>query len=131
MRFGLSICYDVFFPEVLHSRSLAGSSVNLCCAASGVQSKPFVDKVLPARALENVTYLAYVNNVGPMAGLEMHGCSRGLDPFGRTIAECDGVGTARMTVDTDELDRFRKERRHLEDFRRDVGWYRGALREKY
>ncbi len=127
MRFGLCICYDVFFPEVLHGRSLAGSSVNLCCAASGVQSKPFVDKVLPARALENVTYLAYVNNVGPMAGLEMHGCSRGLDPFGRTMAECDGVGTAMMTIDTDELERSRKERHHLEDFRRDVKWYRGWL----
>ncbi|MBO4568579.1 MAG: carbon-nitrogen hydrolase family protein [Candidatus Methanomethylophilaceae archaeon] len=122
MRFGLCVCYDVFFPEVLHGRSLEGASVNLCCAASGIQSKTFVDTVLPARALENVSYLAYVNNVGPMAGLEMHGCSRGLDPFGRTIAECKGVGTARMTVDTETLKECREARRHLVDYRRDIGW---------
>jgi predicted amidohydrolase len=127
IKFGLCVCYDVFFPEVLHGRSLDGASVNLCCAASAVQSKPFLDTVLPARALENVTYLAYVNNVGPMAGLEMHGCSRGLDPFGRVVASCEGEGTAAMEVDTEVLKESRETRRHLDDYRRDVPW----IAEKY
>ena len=123
VRFGMCICYDIFFPEILHGCSLNGASVNICAAASAVQSKPFLDTVLPARALEDVTYTAYVNNVGEMNGCEMHGCSRGLDPFGRTIAEC---GTEErievMHVDTDALAEAREVRRHLEDYRSDIDW---------
>lgn len=121
--FGMCVCYDIFFPEILHGCSLRGASVNICVAASAVQSKPFLDKVISARALENVTYLAYVNNTGPLNGLEMHGCSRGLDPFGDVIAEC---GTSEcvsvFTVDTEELERARGIRRHLTDFRSDIPW---------
>lgn len=123
MLFGMCICYDVFFPEILHGCSLSGASVNICAAASAVQSKPFLDRVLPARALEDVTYTAYVNNVGPMAGLEMHGCSRGLDPYGDTIAGCrDSEGIATFTADTDRLEEAREVRRHLTDYRSDVEW---------
>ena len=68
MLFGMCICYDIFFPEILHGCSLNGASVNICSAASAMQSKPFLDRVLPARALEDVTYTAYINNVGPMNG---------------------------------------------------------------
>ena len=123
MRFGMCICYDIFFPEVLHGCSLNGADVNVCVAASAVGSKPFLDKVVGARALENVSYLAYVNNTGPLNGLEMHGCSRGLDPFGDVICEC---GTEEwvsvFTADTDELAEARSVRRHLTDFRDDVDW---------
>ena len=121
--FGMCVCYDIFFPEILHGCSLRGASVNICVAASAVQSKPFLDKVISARALENVTYLAYVNNTGPLNGLEMHGCSRGLDPFGDVIAEC-GISecVSVFTVDTEELERARGIRRHLTDFRSDIPW---------
>ncbi len=123
VKFGMCICYDIFFPEILHGCSLNGASVNICAAASAVQSKPFLDTVLPARALEDVTYMAYVNNAGEMNGCLMHGCSRGLDPFGRTIAECGAEeGIAVMRVDTDALAEAREIRRHLEDYRSDVDW---------
>lgn len=123
MLFGMCICYDIFFPEILHGCSLNGASVNICSAASAMQSKPFLDRVLPARALEDVTYTAYINNVGPMNGLVMHGCSRGLDPFGDTLAQCGAEeGAVAFTVDTDRLDEAREVRRHLSDFRTDVDW---------
>ena len=121
--FGMCVCYDIFFPEILHGCSLRGASVNICCAASAVQSKPFLDTVLPARALENVTYLAYSNNIGSLNGLDMHGCSRILDPFGRTVAECGrDEGIAVAEIDTDILAECRRIRRHLDDFRSDVDW---------
>lgn len=123
MLFGMCICYDVFFPEILHGCSLSGTDVNICSAASAVQSKPFLDTVLPARALENVTYLAYVNNTGRMNGCEMHGCSRGLDPFGRVVTDCGTAEcTGTMVVDTEKLDECREIRRHLDDFRSDIRW---------
>lgn len=123
MLFGLCICYDVFFPEILHGCSLAGASVNVCAAASAVQSKRFLDRVLPARALEDVTYTAYINNVGMTSGLEMHGCSRGLNPYGDVLAECGPTeGVAVFSVDTDELDEARKIRRHICDYRSEIDW---------
>lgn len=123
MLFGMCICYDIFFPEILHGCSLAGADVNICSAASAIQSKPFLDTVLPARALENVTYLAYVNNTGPMNRCVMHGCSRGLDPFGKVMTDCGTAECTRtMTIDTDELNEFREIRHHLADFRSDIDW---------
>lgn len=123
MGFGLCVCYDVFFPEILHGCSLRRASVNICVAASAVQSKPFLDRVIAARALENVTYLAYVNNVGPLNGLTMHGCSRALDPFGDVVCDCGEEECIRVfSVDTDELERMRSVRRHLQDFRKDIDW---------
>ncbi len=129
--FGMCVCYDIFFPEILHGCSLNGASVNICCAASAKPSKPFLDAVLPARAVENVTYMVYINNVGPMAGLDMHGCSRGLDPLGNTIADCgDDVCVSIMWIDTDHIRKCRDIRRHLEDFRSDVDWL-GEPRSSY
>lgn len=124
LRFGLSICYDIYFPEVLHSCALRMSDVNLCISAAAVQSKPFFDRVLPARALENVTYLAFVNNVGPMAGLEMAGSSRALDPFGEEITSCGTEAECVQTfkVDTEALAEARRTRRHISDFRWDIDW---------
>lgn len=123
MGFGMCICYDVFFPEILHGCSLNGTSLNICAAASATQSKPFLDRILPARALEDVTYTAFINNVGDMDGLTMHGCSRGLDPFGETLASCGtSEGAVTFTVDDDVLEKARETRRHLSDFRSDVDW---------
>ena len=123
MRFGMCICYDIFFPEILHGCSLSGTDVNICVAASAEPSKPFLDRVLPARALENVTYLVYVNNTGRMDGLEMHGCSRALDPFGDTLCCCGGTEKVEVfTADTDVLEESRDVRHHLRDFRRDIRW---------
>lgn len=126
LRFGLCICYDIYFPEILHGCSLRGADVNVCISAAAVQSSSCFDKVLPARALENVTYLAFVNNVGenPSSGLRMAGCSRALSPLGDTLVQCSGDSeeVARFTVNTEELARTRGIRRHLADFRRDVNW---------
>lgn len=132
--FGLCICYDIYFPEVLHGCSLRRADVNLCISAAAVTSAPYFDRVLPARALENTTYLAFVNNVGPMAGLEMAGGSRAYDPLGEPLASCgtDGERVERFTVDTEVLHRDRGIRRHLTDFRGDIDWlgqgHRGRMR---
>ncbi len=124
IRFGMSICYDIYFPEILHTQSLMRSCVNICVSAAARPSAPHFEKVLPARALENVTYLAFVNNVGPMNGLEMAGGTCAFDPLGNRIVSCDDSkeGIVRFTFDTDSLTEARKTRRHLSDFRRDVKW---------
>lgn len=121
--FGMCICYDVFFPEILHGCSLRGASVNICAAASAVQSKRFLDTVLPARALENVTYLAYANNIGAMNDCGMHGCSRILNPFGDVMSGCGTEERVAIAdIDLEALEDARDVRQHLENYRTDVDW---------
>jgi predicted amidohydrolase len=123
VKFGLCICYDIFFPEVLRSCALAGSEVNICISASARQSKPFLERVLPARALENVSYTVFANNCGEMAGAVMYGGSRILDPFGETISSAGEEECSCEAVFSEmALSRFRNIRRHLQDLRRDVDW---------
>ncbi len=123
MGFGLSICYDVYFPEIMHSSSLNGACVNICVSAAARPSKRYFDRILPARALENVSYLAFVNNTGLVAGLEMAGSTRALDPFGDTLTMCgEEEGIIHFDMDPETLRKCRETRRHLMDFRRDIDW---------
>ncbi len=123
VKFGLCICYDIFFPEVLRSCALAGSSINICISASARQSKSFLEKVLPARALENVSYTVFANNCGEMAGATMYGESRILDPLGETLSSTGEEECSCEAVFSEvALSRFRNIRRHLQDSRRDVDW---------
>ena len=123
VKFGLCICYDIFFPEVLRSCSLAGSGVNICISASARQSKPFLERVLPARALENVSYTVFANNCGEMAGATMYGGSRILDPFGETMSSAgENECSCEAVFSEMALSQFRNIRRHLRDSRRDVDW---------
>ncbi len=129
IRFGFSICYDIYFPEVLHGCSLRRADVNICISAAATPSAPYFETILPARALENVTYLAFVNNVGPANSLVMAGTSRAVDPLGREIVRCpaDTEAVETFTFDTEVLAKARSTRRHLQDFRSDIDWFRQSF----
>ncbi len=115
-RFGLSICYDIFFPELIKSCSKYGmADVNICISASPVTSRTAFERVLPARAVENTTYVAYVNNVGPMGGLEFFGGSRLLAPNGDCVATLDEPGKSVLELDRNSIENARKMRPVLED----------------
>src|SRR5690606_37700405 len=97
--------------------------VNICISASARQSKPFLERVLPARALENVSYTVFANNCGDMAGAVMFGGSRILDPFGEEISSAgEGECFCEAMFSDVALSGFRNIRRHLQDSRRDVDW---------
>lgn len=132
VKFGLCICYDIFFPEVLRSCTLAGSAVNICISASAWQSRTFLETVLPARALENVCYTVFANNTGEMAGTLMFGGSRILSPFGDLICSVDeNEGFCEATFSDVALSRFRNIRHHISDARRDIDWNDIESLERY
>jgi predicted amidohydrolase len=122
MKFGLSICYDIFFPEIYRSYAAAGADVNICISASADASRKYLERVLPARSLENVIYTVFVNNIS--SGLpKFYGGSRLLGPLGDTLAESGGgEDVLCVFVDRDVVGNARKERRHLEDLRKDIRW---------
>ena len=113
--FGLSICYDIFFPELLKWNSMHGAQVNICISASPETSRSAFEKVLPARAIENTSYLAFSNNIGPSGGLSFFGGSRILSPLGDLLAIIEGTGTASAELDRGVLMSAREGRPVLRD----------------
>lgn len=123
MTFGLSICYDIFFPEIYRNYALSCSDINVCIAASASPSKPYYERILPARSLENLLYTVFVNSAGGSGDLGFYGSSRLVGPLGNTISELDDKeGILCVFVDKEVITNARKERRHLDDRRIDINW---------
>ncbi|MBA3881246.1 MAG: hypothetical protein H0X73_00720 [Chthoniobacterales bacterium] len=87
LQIGLSICYDLRFPEVY--RSLACDHSANFLAISSAWPFPRVEhlRVLArARAIENQSYVVLANRVGTDAGVSFCGSSAIVDPSGNVVA---------------------------------------------
>jgi predicted amidohydrolase len=84
---GLTICYDVFFPEVFRLCRLKGAQLIVCISASPAVRRSYFELLTAARALENTAYLAYVNLAGVQDGLQFWGGSRLVSPTGDVLAK--------------------------------------------
>ncbi len=86
-KIGLIICYDIFFPEASRLIRLKGAKLIVCISASPTTRRTFFETLTAARAIENVSFMAYVNLVGMEDGLQFWGGSRLLGPNGMIIAK--------------------------------------------
>jgi predicted amidohydrolase len=86
-KIGLIICYDIFFPEVTRLARLGGAQLIVCISASPGARRNFFEVLTAARAMENTTYLAFVNLTGIEDGLQFWGGSRLLAPNGRIVCQ--------------------------------------------
>jgi len=86
---GLTICYDVFFPEVFRLPRLMGAQLIVCISASPAVRKSYFEVLTTARAIENTCYLAYVNLAGMQDGLQFWGGSRLVNPTGDVLAKAN------------------------------------------
>lgn len=86
-KIGLIICYDIFFPEVSRLTRLNGAQLIVCISASPAVRRTFFETLTAARAMENTTFLAYVNLVGVEDGLQFWGGSRLIGPNGKVLVE--------------------------------------------
>ncbi len=84
---GLTICYDIFFPEVYRLTRLKGAQLIVCISASPAVRRGYFEILTSARALENTAFLAYVNLAGIEDGLQFWGGSRLISPTGDVIAK--------------------------------------------
>jgi omega-amidase len=90
-NFGLSICYDLRFPEV--SRALAlehGANVVLVSSAWPLPRVEHLRALAIARAIENQSYLVLANRTGVDAGVTCCGMSAIIDPSGVVLASASG-----------------------------------------
>jgi len=86
-KIGLIICYDIFFPEVSRLTRLKGAQLIVCISASPATRRTFFEILTAARAIENTTFLAYVNLVGIEDGLQFWGGSRLVGPNGKILVK--------------------------------------------
>ena len=109
---GLSVCYDVRFPELYRLLALRGAEILAVPAAFTLQTgKDHWEILLRARAVENQAFVIAPAQWGQKAdGRWTYGRSMIVDPWGTVLATCpDRDGYALATLDLDYLDRFRTE----------------------
>jgi predicted amidohydrolase len=103
---GLSICYDLRFPELY--RALVGLGAELLLAPSAFTlhtGKDHWHVLLRARAIESQCYVVAAAQYGkhPL-GRSTYGHALVADPWGTVISECsDGRGFALGTIDAGRL----------------------------
>ena len=85
-RIGLTVCYDIFFPELAKLESLMDAQLLVNLSASPTTSRSSFEKVLPARAVENGLFVAFTNMVGVHGSLVFSGGSLMYDPRGELLA---------------------------------------------
>jgi len=111
-KIGLTVCYDMFFPELAKLETLLGAQLLVNISAAPTTSIPSFKRVIPGRAVENAIYLAYCNMVGVHGSLVFGGGSVVCGPRGEELAagrplEEDIVETEIDLSDIDVARRFR------------------------
>jgi 5-aminopentanamidase len=86
-KIGLLICYDAFFPELSKAYALAGADLLAIVSASPATSKPFFDRILPARAIENAMPVLYANLVGTELNIVFQGGTQAIGPRGEDLGK--------------------------------------------
>lgn len=86
------ICYDLRFPELFRAAA-PWSDLIVVIANWPAARRPHWDALLPARAIENLAYVAGVNRTGTGGGLQYDGGSTAYDPWGLPVAQRTAVAS--------------------------------------
>jgi len=121
-KIGLTICYDLFFPEIVRVLAAEGTELVVCISVSPGVRKDYFETFTKARAMENSVFLAFVNRVGIEDGLQFWGGSRLLNPNGEVLARAkyDLEDLVVAQVDYGDLRRVRTFLPTLRDLRPDL-----------
>ena len=99
-NFGLSICYDLRFPEVARALALGhDANVLLVSSAWPLPRVAHLRALAVARAIENQSYLVLANRTGVDAGVTCCGTSAIIDPSGVLLASASGDREELLTAD--------------------------------
>ncbi|MBI3795637.1 MAG: carbon-nitrogen hydrolase family protein [Deltaproteobacteria bacterium] len=110
--FGLSVCYDLRFPELYRGLADRGAEVIFVPSAFTFPTgAAHWEPLLRARAIENQAYLIAPNQIGKNAhGFADYGNSMIIDPWGKVIARAaDKECFITAEIDRDYLEKVRRE----------------------
>jgi deaminated glutathione amidase len=107
---GLTICYDLRFPELARILAVRGATVMTVPAAfTETTTRDHWEVLLRARAIENQCFVIAANQIGePAPGIRTGGRSMIVDPWGLVLAQApDGEAAIVAELDFDRLERIR------------------------
>lgn len=97
---GLSICYDLRFPELFRQYALGGAKLIFVPAEWPHPRLMHWRTLLRARAIENQLFIVACNRVGTVGETVFCGHSAVIDPWGETVVE-GGEEEALLTAEID------------------------------
>ena len=121
VKFGLTICYDIRFPEIYRAYRKSGADILVNCAAWG-SKKPIPWEVMTkSRAVENQCYMIALTQSGYIENGEYNlGESRIIDYKGEELAYIknrDEENIISADIELDEMYDFREKCTVLNDIR--------------
>lgn len=118
LKTGLTICYDLRFPELY--RSYGKNKVDMIINIANWPDTR-IDHwrtLLKARAIENQCYIIGVNRVGDDPKLHYNGFSSVFDPMGKEITGCEDAERILIAeIDKNNIDLVRKKFPFLNDIK--------------
>ena len=109
---GLSVCYDLRFPELYRRLAFAGAKIiTVPSCFTFPTGEAHWESLLRARAIENQTYVIAPAQFGPnVHGFSDYGNSMIVDPWGRVLARAsDNECVVMAAIDLHYLDRVRQQ----------------------
>ncbi|GBO53587.1 omega amidase [Pseudanabaena sp. lw0831] len=109
---GLSVCYDVRFPELYRHLSQNGANILFVPAAfTAFTGKDHWQVLLQARAIENTCYVIAPAQVGMHTPRrQSHGHAMIVDPWGIVLADAgDRIGVAIAEIQPSRIDQIRRQ----------------------
>ena len=107
---GLTICYDLRFPELSRILAVRGAKLLTVPAAfTETTTRDHWEVLLRARAIENQCFVIAANQIGePAPGIRTGGRSMIVDPWGLVLAQAPDLETFVLAdLDLDRLERIR------------------------
>ena len=111
-KIGLSICYDVRFPELYRHLSLNGAELLMIPAAfTAFTGKDHWQILLQARAIENTAYVVAPAQTGIHYGRrQSHGHAMVIDPWGTVLSDAGKTqGAAIAPADKSRVKKIREQ----------------------
>jgi len=109
-RVGLTVCYDLRFPELHQQLVIRGAQILAVPSAfTAVTGVAHWEVLLRARAIENLCYVAASNQGGQHEnGRQTYGRSMIIEPWGKVISCHEaGVGLISADIDLQRLEQLR------------------------
>jgi deaminated glutathione amidase len=109
-RLGLTVCYDLRFPELYRILAVEGAElVTVPAAFTLYTGKDHWELLLRARAVENQCYVVAANQWGVVEGKASYGRSSIVDPWGVVLAQApDEDGIVSAELDREHMERIRR-----------------------
>ena len=120
--FGMSICYDVRFPELYRLLAIKGARVLFVPVSFTKETgEEHLEMLLRARAVENGCYVIAAAQTGVKPAYTAYGNSMLVDPWGKVLVRAGSeTGVFYGEIDLDHADAVRRRMPSLESRRTDV-----------